>query len=78
MTVKDLIEKLKELDPEATVITASSNFELNGADVEVTFVHQYREGTLKQKIFRDAFDGESYSKWIWSISGGSIPVVYIS
>jgi hypothetical protein len=78
MKVKDLIKKLKECDPDATVITASSNFELNGADVEVDFVHQSNEGSVEERTFTDAFDYENYTKEVWFIHGGSTPVVYIS
>lgn len=35
MKNKELIEKLQALDPEAEVITASSNFELRGAKLQL-------------------------------------------
>jgi len=78
MKVKDLIKKLEALDQNAEVIVTSSNFELNYASVPVSFVHQYNEGSKKTQIFRDAFDGETYSKEIWSIIGGAVPVVVVS
>ena len=44
----------------------------------VTFIHQYDKGSKKTRTFRDAFDGETFSKEVMSISGGTIPVVLIS
>jgi len=41
MIVKDLIEKLQTLDPVATGVIYSSNFEFNGALVSASFVNQY-------------------------------------
>ena len=78
MKVKDLIKKLEALDQDAEVIVTSSNFELNGASVPVSFVHQYNEGSKKVQTFRDAFDGDTYSKETWSIIGGKTPVVMVS
>lgn len=78
MKVKDLIKKLEGLDQNAEVIVTSSNFELNGASVPVSFVHQYNEGSKKLQTFRDAFDGDTYSKETWSIIGGQTPVVMVS
>jgi len=77
MTVKDLIKKLEVLDQNAEVIVTSSNFELNGASVSVSFVHQYNEGSKKVQTFRDAFDGDTYSKETWSVIGGQTPVVMV-
>ena len=78
MKTKDLIKKLKELDPEAEVIVTSSNFEQNHAKVLVTSVHQYNGGSKRQQAFRDAFDNETYQKEVWSIIGGDLKVVLIS
>jgi len=78
MKVKELIKKLEALDQNAEVIVTSSNFELNGASVPLSFVHQYNEGSKKTQTFRDAFDGDTYSKETWSIIGGKIPVVMVS
>ncbi len=78
MKTKDLIEKLKKLDPESEVIISSSNFEQNNENVSVTFIHQYDEGSKKQKQFRDAFDNGMYNKEVWSIIGGDSKVVLIS
>ena len=77
MNVKNLIEILKSLDENAEVIIHSSNFELRNAKVPVTFVHQYDTGSNKDQTFRDAFDGETYSKKTWEIFGGKTPVVMI-
>lgn len=78
MKVKDLISKLQTMDENAEVIVRSSNFELNGADVSVSFVHQYNEGLKHKETFRDAFDGGTYQKEIYSIIGGNEKVVSIS
>lgn len=78
MKVKDLIEKLKECDQNATVIVTSSNYELRGARVEASGPHQYNEGIRKVETFTDDFDYEDYSKEVWSIVGGKEPVVVIS
>jgi uncharacterized protein YkuJ len=77
MKVKDLIKKLEALDQDAEVIVTSSNFELNGASVPVSYVHQYNEGSKKVQTFRDAFDGYTYSKETWLINGGKTPVVMV-
>lgn len=76
MKVKHLIEKLLKTDPEAEVIITSSNFELNGADVPLGGLIESDKGSKKERTFRDAFDGEIYSKEIWSISGGSLSVIH--
>jgi hypothetical protein len=78
MKVKDLIEKLKEMDPEAIVITQSDNFEMNGSDVPISLVHQYETGSTKITKFWDAFDGGSYDSVTYSIFGGDLKVVYLS
>jgi len=78
MKVKDLCELLHKLDQEAEVIVSSSNFEQNKAKISVSYVHQYNERKKKTESFRDAFDGETYSKDTYSIIGGNTPVVMIS
>ena len=78
MKVKDLIEKLLELDPEAEVITQSTNFELRGAEVELSRVHQYDTGKKETRTFRDAFDYEEYEKEVYSVFGGDMRVVLFS
>ena len=75
---QDLIKKLESLDQNAEVIVTSSNFELNGASVPISFVHQYNEGLKEVKTFIDYFDGDTYSKETWSIIGGQTPVVMVS
>ena len=77
MKVKDLIEKLKGMDPEAMVITKSNNFEMNGADVPLSRAHQYETGSREVQNFRDAFDGCPYSSVTYSITGGDLRVVYL-
>lgn len=78
MKVKDLIEKLGEFDPDAVVIVTSSNFELGGSDVEVSFAHQYDSGKCEVRTFMDAFDYERYDTKVYSIVGGNESVVLIS
>jgi len=78
MKVKDLIENLKGMYPEAMVITKSNNFEKNGADVPLSMVHQYETGSTRVENFRDAFDGCSYTSVTYSIFGGDLKVVYLS
>jgi len=75
MKVKELIEKLKGQDPEATVIITSSNFELNGADVPLSGVIGGESGSKHMKTFRDAFDNETYEKEVWSPYGGQEKVI---
>ena len=77
MKVKELISELEKLNPDAEVITTSSNFELNGAMISAKSVRQYNEGSKSIETFRDAFDGGSYNKETWSIIGGKTPVVTI-
>jgi hypothetical protein len=78
MKVKELIKRLEALDQNAEVIIESPNFELKGAKVPVSFVHQYNVGLKSKKAFMDAFDGEVYSKEVWSIIGGTMSVVMVS
>jgi hypothetical protein len=59
MIVKELIKKLEALDQNAEVIVKSSNFELNGANVSVTYVHEYSNGRKNTETFTDAFDGNT-------------------
>lgn len=77
MKNKELIEKLSALDPEAEVITTSGNFELIGANVAINFVHLYTKGSISRKDFIDSFDGESFSREVYSIIGGDLPVILI-
>lgn len=78
MIVKDLISKLLTMDENAIVVIKSPNFELGGAKVPVSFVHQYNECLRNKKTFRDAFDGEMYDKEIFTLMGGHEKVVDIS
>ena len=78
MKVKDLIEKLNGMDPEAIVITKSDNFEMNGADVPLSMANQYETGSMRAEKFRDAFDGCSYTSVTYSIFGGDLKVVHLS
>lgn len=78
MTVEDLIEKLKKEDPKAVVLLASSNFELNNSDVELTHVWHSKTGKEETKTFRDAFDGDTYNTKVWSTIGGDKSIVHLS
>jgi hypothetical protein len=77
MLVKDLIEKLKEQDPNAEVIVKSSNFELCGAYVPLDYISISNTGLKKKETFRDAFDGCAYSTEVWKLSGGAESIVII-
>ena len=78
MKVSELITKLQALDQDAEVTVTSANFELNGAYVSATLIRQYNEGKKFSETFRDAFDGETYDKEVWSMTGGDCRVVMIS
>ena len=78
MKVKELIEKLQTLDPEADVVTLSHNMELNEAIVLVTSVVQYNTGKKEIRPYFDAFDYESYDKEVFTTGNGNLPIVYIS
>jgi hypothetical protein len=77
MKVKDLMDKLKGFDLEATVLVNSSNFEVGFEDIEARYAHQYDTGEKSLKGCFDAFDGESYNKTVWSTVGGNEKVVKI-
>lgn len=75
MNVAELIKKLEVLDPKAEVIIRSDNFELHGAQVELSYVHLSKEGSKEVRGFRDAFDGGAYTATVYSSIGGKLPVV---
>lgn len=79
MKVKELIKKLETLDPEAEVVTHSSNFEMNYAVVDYpgNFT-QYDTASKTSKMFRDAFDGNSYEMEVWHTSGGDKKIVILN
>ena len=77
MKVKDLIKQLGKLNPEATVIVTSDNFELNYSKIAATYAIESYEGSKEMGTFRDAFDGENYNAEIWSSIGGKENVVEI-
>jgi len=77
MKVKDLIRQLKDLDPEATVIVTSDNFDLKYSKIVATYAIQSHEGSKETGTFIDAFDGESYDAETWSLIGGEEIVVEI-
>lgn len=66
MTVADLIRKLQSLPMDAIVVHTSDNFELNDATVEYDG-HMYECELMKEsQQFRDAFDGGTYSKEVFT------------
>jgi len=77
MKVHELIEKLQECDPDATVIRTSDNFELNGANIKASGVYNTKTGSKNLKHFTDAFDYTQYTKETWSLIGGEESVVNI-
>lgn len=78
MKVRDLKAKLDEFDDDAEVLVSSSNFELNNSMVSANSARQYETGKRERKGFRDAFDGESYSKEVWDLFYGDEKIVIIS
>ena len=62
ITARQLAEELLK-NPDDIICSVSDNFELNGSAIPKTSLHLRRyRGDLKREHFRDAFDGESYSK----------------
>ena len=76
MKVKDLIKQLLKEDQEATVVTTSSNFELNGATVELDGFYSATATKVKRN-FMDAFDGETYNADVWELLNGDTKIVKI-
>lgn len=61
MKAKELIEKLKTIDPDSIVVVTTSNFEQVQSKVEATNLFEFK-GELAKESFRDAFDGGTYDK----------------
>ena len=78
MTAKDMIEQLRQLNPESEVVLTSNNFELNGALVPLANIQQYEHGSKEKRRFRDAFDGTEYEEEVYSTRGGSLTVVFLT
>ena len=78
MIVKDMIEQLRQLNPESEVVLTSNNFELNGALVPLANIQQYEHSSKEKRRFRDAFDGTEYEEEVYSTRGGSLPVVFLT
>ena len=76
MLKSELIAKLQAIEGDPEVIVTSSNFELNNALVGLTSVTEYRV-TKKYETFRDAFDGDTYSKEVYKLVGGTTTAIYI-
>lgn len=78
MKVKELIQHLKGIDQEATVIIPNSNFEQGHVDIECKYIWESHTGLKKKEHFTDAFDYTSYTKETWSANGGKEAIVKIS
>jgi hypothetical protein len=78
MTVQELIDILKGVNPEATVITSSNNFEHNFAYIEVSHVLETHTSKAVEKKITDAFDGTVYSKEVYEPFGGDQKAIIIS
>ena len=72
LTVKELIEKLKTMDPEAIVVSPSSNFEIGSNALVDPSVYQFK-GKIVEQTFRDAFDGGSYNKKVYEMAFDTEP-----
>lgn len=70
MKVKDLIEKLYELDPEAELLVKSKDPEIRGPWL-VEYEPQFEEIECSKETrrFTDFFTKESYNKEVWSKYG---------
>jgi len=78
MTVEELITKLQSIeDKSATVLVVSDNFEIQGNKIEVSMVYPM-PGKMERKGFRDAFDGGSYSKPVFSYDSEGKEFIIIS
>lgn len=77
MKVKELIEKLQEIDPNAEVVTTTSNFEMGNNLVRCSRVRVSKNASRKLQTFTDAFDGVRYQSETWSTVGGDLTVVEI-
>lgn len=58
MTVSQLIEMLQHMNPNATVVTSSNNFDLEMSDVEVTRVLQFKNASKKIKTIEIEVDDD--------------------
>ena len=77
ITVKEMIEKLSKLDPNAILVNSSNNFEKKGATVPITSLYEF-DGKIEKRKFRDAFDGEIYESDVVSMVDGKDKFVMIS
>lgn len=83
MIVSQLIEMLQHMNPNATVVTSSNNYDLEMSDVEVTRVLQFKEASKKVKTIEIEIDddenlpNQKKNYDIWNISGGASNIVVI-
>ncbi len=60
MKAKDLIKELEKVNPEATVVVTTDNFEQGHSTIKASHLYKFK-GELKDKPFKDAFDGGEYT-----------------
>lgn len=77
MKVKDLITMLQNENPEATVITKSSNPEYHDELVEPQGVYPLNEGSTSIMQCRDMMDNQKYEKKVFHMTGGKLPLLQI-
>lgn len=77
MKVKNLIKELMGVDPEAEVVSTSSNFEMKGSVVPKNTISIITTARKTSEGFRDAFDGTPYRATVYQLSGGKETVVKI-
>lgn len=75
MKVKELMEKLAKVDPEAHVIKTSDNFEQENALVAASTISVSR-ATIREKTCVDGFDSTVYTKKVYDpkLSGEIVTV----
>lgn len=83
MIVSQLIEMLQHMNPNATVVTSSNDFDLEMSDVEVTKVLQFKSAMKSIKTIEIEIDDDDLNpnqkrhKEIWNTTGGQENIVVI-
>lgn len=77
MRVRELIEQLQECDPEAVVITHSTNPELGHYYIEADNVYETDEAEESEKYFNDMMDFTPYKHIVWDTIGGKTKAIAI-
>ena len=75
ITVKELIAKLREYDPDAVVIAPTSNFEKGQSDTDIN-IYALRVKRTRER-FTDAFDHEDYHSEVYRTDANGISAVRI-